>query len=122
VPQTRPAKRALANDQIERLRGILGNYPEITYGCYTGQTKGQYSAALAEYKKLNNQEIPNKNELISREQMKETPPHILITNYAMLEYLMIRPDDNVFFDGQYADNWKYIILDEAHVYKWFNRY
>lgn len=37
-----------------------------------------------------------KNELISRDQIKATPPHILITNYAMLEYLMLRPDDSVF--------------------------
>lgn len=107
---------ALANDQVERLRGLLCEYPEITYGSYTGQTKQKYSDALVEYKKLNNNEMPMENELISREQMKKTPPHILITNYAMLEYLMVRPDDNVFFDGEYAENWKFNVLDEAHVY------
>lgn len=107
---------ALANDQIERLRGLLRDYPEITYGSYTGQTKQKYCDALIEYKKLNNEETPRENELISREQMKKTPPHILITNYAMLEYLMVRPDDNVFFDGEYANSWKFIVLDEAHVY------
>lgn len=48
--------------------------------------------------------------------MKKTPPHILITNYAMLEYLMLRPEDNVFFNGEYAKHWKYIVLDEAHTY------
>ena len=107
---------ALANDQIERLRGLLSDCPEITYGSYTGQTKHKYEDALIEYRKLNNDEMPLENELISREQMKKSPPHILITNYAMLEYLMIRPDDNVFFDGEYSENWKFIILDEAHVY------
>lgn len=107
---------ALANDQVERLRGLLANYPKITYGCYTGQTKHKFNDALVEYKKLNNDENPLKNELISREQMKESPPNILITNYAMLEYLMIRPDDNVFFDGEFSADWKFIILDEAHVY------
>ncbi|NCB42795.1 MAG: DEAD/DEAH box helicase [Clostridia bacterium] len=107
---------ALANDQVERLRGLLSEYPEITYGSYTGQTKQTYDDALADYSKLNNGEIPLPNELISREQMKKTPPHILITNYAMLEYLMLRPDDSVFFDGGNAENWKFIVLDEAHVY------
>jgi len=107
---------ALANDQIERLRSILGNFPQITYGSYTGQTKQRLSDAVAEYKMLNNNQEPLTNELISREQMIKTPPHILITNYAMLEYLMIRPRDNVFFDGEYAGNWKFIVLDEAHVY------
>lgn len=107
---------ALANDQVERLRGLLCDYPEITYGSYTGQTKQKFTDAIIEYKKLNNEEKPLANELISREQMKKTPPNILITNYAMLEYLMVRPDDNVFFDGEYSENWKFIVLDEAHVY------
>lgn len=107
---------ALANDQIERLRELLSDYPMITYGSYTGQTKQAYKDALAEYKLLNNQQAPKKNELISREQMKSAPPHILITNYAMLEYLMVRPDDNVFFSGEFAYHWRYIVLDEAHVY------
>lgn len=107
---------ALANDQIERLRGLLVNYPEITYGSYTGQTKNKYNDAIIEYKSLNNGQVPKENELISREQMKANPPHIFITNYAMLEYLMLRPEDSVFFSSQYSSNWKFIVLDEAHVY------
>jgi len=107
---------ALANDQVERLRHLLSNYPEITFGSYTGQTEEKYKKALYEYQQLNQGKSPLPNELISREQMKETPPHILITNYAMLEYLMIRPDDNVFFDGPHASHWKFVVLDEAHVY------
>lgn len=107
---------ALANDQIERLRSILGNYPHLTYGSYTGQTRHKYSDALAEFRSLNNNVAPPKNELISRDQIKESPPHILITNYAMLEYLMVRPEDSVFFSEDNADKWKFIILDEAHVY------
>lgn len=105
---------ALANDQMQRLRKILSNYPEITYGSYTGQTKQTKNAALREYQILNKQAKPKANELISREEMIENPPHILITNYAMLEYLMIRPAENVFFNG---NSWKYIVLDEAHIYK-----
>lgn len=107
---------ALANDQVERLRSLLKDYPEITYGVYTGQTKHTPEDALAEYKSLNDNNEPQCNELISRKQMIETPPNILITNYAMLEYLMLRPRDNVFFDGDYSNNWKFIIFDEAHVY------
>lgn len=107
---------ALANDQMERLRDILANYPEITFGSYTGQTKHERKKALYEYHVLNGQKDPKPNELISREEMISKPPHILITNYAMLEYLMIRPKENVFFNGAYADFWKYIVMDEAHVY------
>ena len=107
---------ALANDQMERLRKILSSYPSITYGSYTGQTKKDKKSALQEYKALNNQKEPDKNELICRDDMIAAPPHILITNYAMLEYLMIRPTENTFFNGIFARYWKYIVLDEAHVY------
>lgn len=108
---------ALANDQIERLRELLKDYPQITFGSYTGQTEEEYQNALTSYKNLNNGKPPLPNELICRKQMKEAPPHILITNYAMLEYLMVRPDDDVFFQPQHTKYWKYIVLDEAHVYK-----
>ena len=30
---------ALANDQVERVRSILEDYPDITYGRYTGETE-----------------------------------------------------------------------------------
>jgi ATP-dependent helicase YprA (DUF1998 family) len=107
---------ALANDQTERLRGILTDFPEITFGSYTGQTDNTYKLALAKYKKLNNDQNPIPNELISREQMHRTPPHILITNYSMLEYLLLRPSSSIFFSDEYSHLWKYIVLDEAHVY------
>lgn len=107
---------ALANDQVERLRGLLQKVPYITFGSYTGQTKNKYADALADYRILNEGKDPCSNELISRDQMKQTPPNILITNYAMLEYLMVRPADTVFFDGSMGKLWKYIVLDEAHVY------
>ena len=108
---------ALANDQVERLRALFADFPEITFGCYTGQTAEKYEAALANYKQLNQGAEPISNELISREQMKACPPNILITNYAMLEYLMVRPDDSVFFSSADKNCWKFIVLDEAHVYR-----
>lgn len=107
---------ALANDQTERLRSLLSNYPEIKFGVYTGQTKQKDADAIEDYKSLNNGNPPCENELISRDQMIASPPHILITNYAMLEYLMVRPRDSVFFDGEFATHWKFIVFDEAHVY------
>ncbi|MGI6343533.1 MAG: DEAD/DEAH box helicase [Bacillota bacterium] len=108
---------ALANDQVGRLRSILADFPEITYGCYTGQTKHRQSEALADYRALNEHREPAPNELISRERMLATPPHILITNYAMLEHLMVRPTESVFFSAEHAAKWKLIILDEAHIYR-----
>ena len=107
---------ALANDQISRLRSLLKDYPYITFGSYTGQTLEKEEKALNKYKSLNHGAKPLKNELISREKMKDTPPNILITNYSMLEYLMLRPKDNSLFQGENSKEWKYIVLDEAHTY------
>jgi hypothetical protein len=106
---------ALANDQMARLRKLLKNYPAITFGRYTGETEQQQERAVRKYRQMFHRE-PNRNELISREQMRETPPHILLTNYAMLEYLLLRPDDHVFFDGAFADKWRFLVIDEAHTY------
>ena len=104
---------ALANDQIKRMRKILKNYPSITFGVYNGNTKHSNDDGIREYKKLYGCE-PSENECISREEMQENPPHILITNYSMLEYLMLRPKDEKIFTKTQL---KYIILDEAHIYK-----
>lgn len=107
---------ALANDQMKRMRELLANYPDITFGSYTGETEKEDKNALSKYMSLNSGQKPLPNERISRNQMKERPPHILITNYAMLEYLLLRPEDNVFFHGDYSNEWKFIVLDESHTY------
>ena len=106
---------ALANDQMKRLRSLLENEPEITFGIYTGETENYEDKAFDKYIRMHGKK-PIQNELISRDKMKESPPHILLTNYAMLEYLMLRPEDSVFFEGEHSNSWKYIVIDEAHTY------
>jgi ATP-dependent helicase YprA (DUF1998 family) len=107
---------ALANDQLKRLRHLLLNAPEITFGRYTGETLEDHRQAIEHFRRNYPQEPIIENELLSREVMRSRPPHILLTNYAMLEYLLLRPSDCTFFDGLYARDWRYIILDEAHTY------
>jgi ATP-dependent helicase YprA (DUF1998 family) len=93
---------ALANDQVKRLRSLLKHAPDVTFGRYTGETLETKEKAEDEYRRFHNGEDRLPNELLSREEMRKTPPHILITNYAMLEYLLLRPSDSPFFDGPYA--------------------
>lgn len=107
---------ALANDQLKRMRKILKKYKHITFGRYTGETEEGYKEAKSNFIEKYSEAELLENELLSREEMRKTPPHILITNYAMLEYLLLRPEDNAFFDGKYANNWKFLVLDEAHTY------
>jgi len=106
---------ALANDQLKRLRNLLQNYPAITFGRYIGETRYTREQALHQFREEWHTE-PLPNELISREEMRENPPHILLTNYAMLEYLLLRPQDTELFDGPTGRHWRFIVVDEAHVY------
>ncbi len=110
---------ALANDQIKRMRKLLKDFPRIHFGIYNGNTKHTQKDALSDYRKTHKDRDgkpldPLENEMISREAMQEDPPHILITNYSMLEYMMLRPKDDKLFSGAKL---KYIILDEAHIYR-----
>lgn len=107
---------ALANDQLRRLRRVLGNFPTITFGRYTGETEEEDRQAEERFRNQFPGEPRVPNELLSRRQMQARPPHILLTNYAMLEYLLLRPQDCVFFDGETGEHWRFIVLDEAHIY------
>ena len=112
---------ALVNDQIRRLRELLSEMDgdnKITFGRFTGETKETYRDAKKQYEEIEDIDISPlcDNELISREQMRENPPHILITNYAMLEYMLLRPGDNIIFSQTNASKWQYIVFDEAHSY------
>lgn len=100
---------ALVNDQFDRVRKILSNYPKIKYSFFTGNTPDKVSKSLKD-------EYPA-NELIDREQIRNFPPHILFTNYSMLEYILLRPKDNTLLNPNNLDKWKFIVMDEAHVYK-----
>lgn len=104
---------ALANDQMKRMRALLKGHPAITFGLYNGNTEHTQAKALEAYRRTL-QADPRPNEIISREEMQRTPPHILITNYSMLEYMMLRPKDDAVFSGAKL---RYIVLDEAHIYK-----
>jgi hypothetical protein len=107
---------ALANDQLRRLRQLLARTPEITFGRYTGETPERAREGSAVFEELNPGEPHLPNELLSREEMRDRPPHLLLTNYAMLEYLLLRPADVELFEGRHGGNWRFIVLDEAHVY------
>ena len=110
---------ALANDQMKRLRNLLKSYPKITFGVYNSSTKQNEQDGIAEYGKVykdaNGRPLkPLKNEIVSRDQMQKTPPHILVTNYAMLEYMMLRPKDDLVFSRAKL---RFLVLDEAHIYR-----
>ncbi|GBL32864.1 hypothetical protein EMGBS12_11740 [Methylophilaceae bacterium] len=169
---------ALVNDQLTRLRQILGNEESkkifkkhrgkvLTFGIYTSKTeypglataeknnvllnklKSKYinftksiyehDKSKAKQKLIDNNLYPKKNiegfinsglvtqqddsELITRHEILKNAPDFLITNYSMLEYMLLRPvERNIFKQTTewlkaHADNKLTIVLDEAHTYR-----
>ncbi|BAY95857.1 MULTISPECIES: DEAD/DEAH box helicase [unclassified Tolypothrix] len=53
---------------------------------------------------------------LSREEIWNEPPHILITNYSMLEHMLIRPVERNKIFAASASTFKMLIVDEAHTY------
>lgn len=125
---------ALANDQRERLGEICGRLKaedspfHITFGQYIGETSKDENDSrrdardhMSERNQKGHSIIENgrvvHGELVLRSEMRTTPPHILLTNYSMLEYLLLHPDDSPLFDDGQARWWTFLILDEAHQYR-----
>lgn len=106
---------ALANDQLKRLRELLKG-TDITFGRYTGDTEKTESDAKRKWQEENPTQELMPNEIISRERIRENPPNILLTNYSMLEYLLLRPEDAPLFGAAFGSKWRHIAVDEAHIY------
>ena len=67
--------------------------------------------------------LPDDTELLTRHEVQAAPPDLLITNYSMLEYMMMRPIERPVFDMTRAfleanpDETFLVVLDEAHLYR-----
>lgn len=125
---------ALANDQLDRLRDMLGG-TGITFGQWVGTTPDNPSgvsverfegssreAYLAERRKRREEAqaedravrpLAPPEECCSEKEIRERKPRILLTNYRQLEILTTRhPDVKLFADAPL----KYLVFDEAHTY------
>jgi ATP-dependent helicase YprA (DUF1998 family) len=66
---------------------------------------------------------PHDAELLTRDEVQKSPPDLLITNYSMLEYMMMRPIERPIFDAtrkwlsERPDEKFLVVLDEAHLYR-----
>lgn len=116
---------ALATDQMFRIARLLFNEldnPGLTLGRFTGQTTPGASRAEIERDVTAapsfEEAFPGANRapsnwLLSRTEMLDTPPDILITNYAMLEHVLLLPRNRQLLKN--ADL-RWLVLDELHTY------
>jgi DEAD/DEAH box helicase domain-containing protein len=105
---------ALASDQAGRLAELIHNWTppggsapalrhKVSAGLYVGG-KGSQSR-------------PSSSQLVDmREHLREQPPDILLTNYRMLDFLLLRPEDAVLWRNNGARSLQYLVLDELHTY------
>ncbi|NUQ74890.1 MAG: protein kinase [Polyangiaceae bacterium] len=85
---------ALASDQEKRIDEYLAG------SGHTGIRVARYDRSTSQQK---------------RDELRARPPHILLTNYMMLEYLLVRPKDR---DAIFKNHrCRYLVLDEVHTYR-----
>jgi len=104
---------ALANDQFDRFTRYLKG-AGVTFARYTGDTPEDLNDAERNNKEPRPEDLCKEAIWYRKEiRNKKTLPNILMTNYAMLEYLLLRRLDRVLFD----DRLRYLVLDEVHTYQ-----
>ena len=100
---------ALINSQQERLSKWTKEFRgDIRFALYNGETERYRS-------KVKEQQLDHPEQVLSREELWQYPPSILVTNATMLEYMLVRKEDEQLIE-QSKGMLKYIVLDEAHTY------
>jgi DEAD/DEAH box helicase domain-containing protein len=126
---------ALVNNQIDRLLSLLKAQEQITFAYYTSRLKDTFGEAKRYYERRPGGALPPKCQIVDRATLRgldggndatggarpKGPPHILVTNFSMLEYMLIRPTDRSIFSPHHLlfedkSRLKMVVLDEAHVY------
>ena len=98
---------ALANDQAARLGKVLSENPEylgISAALYTGEATSQPRTT-----------IDASGILTDRNLIRNDVPDILLTNYKMLDQLLLRKADRPLWENS-AESLRYLVLDEFHTY------
>lgn len=99
---------ALMKSQQKRIHAWCNALPnKITYAIYNGDT--EKSAKGTSFT------APYYPQLITRPQIRQTPPQVLFTNPTMLNYMLVRSEDKEILEKS-KGKLKWILLDEAHTY------
>jgi ATP-dependent helicase YprA (DUF1998 family) len=97
---------ALANDQAKRLTELLTTHAElgaVTAALYTGQDGPKRTSVTSD------------GLITDRAIIRDSAPDILLTNYKMLDQMLLRHEDQELW-RQSATSLQYLVLDEFHTY------
>ena len=100
---------ALATDQARRFASMCEDIvqaggPRLTVGLYTG-SPGSKSGVMK-----------GENCITDRNVLRRNPPDILLTNYKMLDFLLLRREDQALWRTTTAKSLRYLIVDELHTF------
>ena len=106
---------ALANSQYDDFaRRLAGS--GLRLALYTGDTFTNPQEALQAFREVTGRDEPFDSEVISRQDIRQNPPDILMTNYVMLELLLTRFEDRILFPQEHEGVLQFLVLDEVHTY------
>ena len=101
---------ALATDQAKRMSRLIHDNQnlknQIKAGLYIGSEQGTNTSPV----------MGHENIITDRDTLRLSPPDILLTNYKMLDYLLIRPRDFPLWKGNGPETLKYLVVDEIHTF------
>ncbi len=103
---------ALATDQAGRIARMIHENPKlrgrVTAGLYIGESKGKTRVA--------DEKMGPSNVITDRETMEKKPPSILLTNYKMLDLMLIRPWVQGIWQHNQRGVFRYLVVDELHTF------
>lgn len=100
---------ALASDQAKRIAELIYNNPQLKNNVTVGMYVGGHETSSTH--------VMSKDQVMTdHETILSSPPDILLTNYKMLDYLLVRPKDAVLWKENKTETLKYIAVDELHTF------
>ena len=98
---------ALAGDQAKRFAEVIHSTPEL---------KGKVRVGLFVGGESEEKYMGEKQVITCKNTLRKSPPDILLTNYKMLDFLLMRPKDQVLWQHNTPDLLKYLVVDELHTF------
>ena len=99
---------ALATDQARRIASALTSILALH-----GVRAGIYADAEPQN---SNHEVTADSIITHRETMRRNPPDILLTNYKMLDYLLLRGRDRPLWEKNDPKTLQFLVVDELHTF------
>ena len=101
---------ALASDQARRFAQLVASVPAfagLRVGLYVGGSAADPGQGMV---------MTPTNVITDRDTLRKNPPDILLTNYKMLDYLLLRPKDRKLWERNTPTTLRYLVVDELHTF------